>query len=353
MRKTTRLASLVLALTATLATAGGDNWMTDFEAAKKKATAENKDLLVDFTGSDWCGWCIKLSDEVFKHEAFDKGVADKFVLVELDYPRDKSGQSEAVQKQNDELKNKYSIQGYPTILLMDGKGRPFAKTGYQAGGPEKYLTHLDELRAKRISRDKSLAAAAKLEGVEKATALVAVLKELPEDHLSHYSDIMDEISKLDPEDKSGFVADQKFKQARKKLDEQIMLSMRGGKSDTIGATIDKFIAEHKLEGEQKNELVAVKLQISVQGLMRAGEVDKALALIDSQIAESKATGESKQALLGLKMGPLINGKKFDEAAKVIDAIIEAGPETRAGKFATQFKPRLAKMKEEAAGKSGE
>ena len=81
------LAGLALALTASFATAAGDEWMTDFEAAKKKAAAENKDLLVDFTGSDWCGWCIKLVDEVFKHDSFKKGVADKFVLVELDFPK--------------------------------------------------------------------------------------------------------------------------------------------------------------------------------------------------------------------------------------------------------------------------
>ena len=135
MRITTHLASLALALTTSLATAGGDGWMTDFEAAKKKATAEKKDLLVDFTGSDWCGWCIKLSDEVFKHDAFKKGVADKYVLVELDFPKDKSKQSEATQKQNAELQKKYKIRGFPSILLMDGEGRPFAQTGYQAGAP--------------------------------------------------------------------------------------------------------------------------------------------------------------------------------------------------------------------------
>ena len=89
--KKTMLASLLLALTVSLSTAAGEGWMTDFEAAKQKAAAENKDLLVDFTGSDWCGWCIKLVDEVFKHDAFKQGAADNFVLVELDFPQDKHG----------------------------------------------------------------------------------------------------------------------------------------------------------------------------------------------------------------------------------------------------------------------
>ena len=61
--------------------ASGDGWMTDFEAAKEKAKKEGKDLLIDFTGSDWCGWCIKLSKEVFEQEAFKKEAPQSFILV--------------------------------------------------------------------------------------------------------------------------------------------------------------------------------------------------------------------------------------------------------------------------------
>ena len=79
---------------------GAGNWHTDFEAAKKQAAKEKKDLLIDFTGSDWCGWCIRLKKEVFDEAAFEKGVADHFVLVELDYPRDKSKLSEKTKAQS-------------------------------------------------------------------------------------------------------------------------------------------------------------------------------------------------------------------------------------------------------------
>ena len=170
-------AGAVLSLITTLH-AGGEGWTSDFKAAKAQAAKEGKDLLIDFTGSDWCGWCIKLNKEVFKHDAFKNGVKDKFVLVELDFPRDKSKLDEATQAQNKELGEKYGVRGYPTILLTDAEGRPYAKTGYRRGGPEAYVTHLDEFQASRIKRDESFAAAAKLEGVEKAKALVAALKEL-------------------------------------------------------------------------------------------------------------------------------------------------------------------------------
>lgn len=348
MRNTTKLASLALALTVSLATAGGDGWISDFAAAKKKAAAEKKDLLVDFTGSDWCSWCIKLNDEVFKHDAFKKGVADKYVLVEIDYPKDSSKMSEETKKQNEELKETYSIQGYPTIMLMDAQGRPFAQTGYEAGGPENYLTHLETLRAKRIKRDEALAAANKLTGVDKAKALTSALKELPEEQLSHYSGIMDEITKLDPEDKSGFVKAQKAKEAKKKFQGEIMTAMQSGKADTVPAMIDTFISDNKLEGEEKKELLETKLQIQVRTAAQAGDADKALSLVDSYITETKAAGEDKQNLLGLKMGVLMQGQKFDEAAKVIDAIIAIDPNSKTGKFAEGFKPRLKQMKEQAA-----
>ncbi len=77
---------LIAAFSLTPASAGGEEWSHDFAKARTAAASENKDLLVDFTGSDWCSWCIKLNKEVFGHEAFRSGVKDSFVLVELDYP---------------------------------------------------------------------------------------------------------------------------------------------------------------------------------------------------------------------------------------------------------------------------
>jgi len=348
MKKTLKFAAVALALTTSFATASGDGWMTDFAAAKKKAATEKKDLLVDFTGSDWCGWCIKLNKEVFQHDAFKKGITDKYILVELDYPRDQSKLDEATKTQNAKLQKAYKVQGFPTILLMDPQGRPFAKTGYQAGGPEKYLEHLKELQTKRTKRDKAFAEAEKLSGVAKAKALVAALKDLPEDYLSHYQSVIDEIAKLDPKDESGFVKAQKTKEAKNKLQNEIMGAMRSGKADTVPAIIDKFIADHQLTGDDKKQLLETKLQIQVSTLAQAGKTDESLALVDQYIKEHNAKGEEQQNLLGVKMGVLIQGQKFDTADKVLDEIIAIDPKSKTGKFAEQFKPKLKEMKEAAA-----
>ncbi|MCP4710984.1 MAG: thioredoxin fold domain-containing protein [Planctomycetes bacterium] len=132
-------------------------WIEDFDQAKKLAAEQGKDLLVDFTGSDWCGWCIRLDKEVFSHDVFKEKAPEKFVLVKLDYPRDKSKMTEDIIKQNEVLAKEYPFPGYPTIYLMDPQGRPYAQTGYQEGGPEKYIEDLDRLVTFKTKRDAALA----------------------------------------------------------------------------------------------------------------------------------------------------------------------------------------------------
>ena len=101
-------------------------WQTDFEAAKSKAKAEKKLLLVDFTGSDWCGWCIKLKGEVFDKESFKTAAPKQFVLVELDFPQQKK-LSDELKKQNAELQKRYKVLGFPTILVLDAEGQVVAR----------------------------------------------------------------------------------------------------------------------------------------------------------------------------------------------------------------------------------
>lgn len=135
-----------LSLLSAPAYAGGEGWFDDFDEAVKVAKAEKKDLFVDFTGSDWCGWCIKLDSEVFSHEEFMTGVKDKFVLVALDYPRSDEAKAKVPDpERNAELVQKYNVRGYPTILLMNSDGIVYGQTGYKEGGPTAYVEHLDEM----------------------------------------------------------------------------------------------------------------------------------------------------------------------------------------------------------------
>ena len=136
------LATFALCLSA-LSLPAADAWLTDLDEGIKVAKAEKKAILVDFTGSDWCGWCIRLKKEVFDQKEF-AAVSKDFVLVELDYPQKKK-QAAEVKAKNKALAERFAIEGFPTIMLLDAEGVPFAQTGYQEGGPVKYLAHLTEL----------------------------------------------------------------------------------------------------------------------------------------------------------------------------------------------------------------
>lgn len=124
-------------------------WVKDWAKATAQAKAEGKDLLIDFTGSDWCGWCVKLEGEVFAHAAFLEKATKDFIFVFLDFPRGAEPKKDVVDPaMNEKLKDAYGVQGFPTIILANAEGLPYARTGYQEGGPEGYLTHLSELRSK-------------------------------------------------------------------------------------------------------------------------------------------------------------------------------------------------------------
>ena len=137
-------AALALGAFARVGCAAEGLWQTDFKAAQAKAKEEKKYLLVDFTGSDWCGWCIKLHNEVFDKEPFKTEAPKQFVLVELDFPQ-REGTVRRLKKQNKELAEKYKIEGFPTVLMLDAEGQVIARTGYREGGPEEYLKQLAEL----------------------------------------------------------------------------------------------------------------------------------------------------------------------------------------------------------------
>ena len=125
-------------------TAVGGLWKTDYEESLKTAKEENRFLLLDFTGSDWCGWCKKLDKEVFSKKAFKEFAAANLICVELDFPRGKK-LSKDLRKQNGSLAKKFGVRGYPTVIVLDPAGKKLATTGYRKGGADKYVEYLQKL----------------------------------------------------------------------------------------------------------------------------------------------------------------------------------------------------------------
>ena len=127
------------------AQASKPGWVTDQPQALAKARTEKKLVLMDFTGSDWCGWCMKLDKEVFSTPEFQKYAQDHLVLVELDFPHKKQ-LPPALKTQNDMLGKKYAIEGFPTIIVLDPQGNKVGELGYQPGGPVAFIAALEKLK---------------------------------------------------------------------------------------------------------------------------------------------------------------------------------------------------------------
>ena len=121
-------------------------WHEDLKEAVTISQKENKPLMLFFTGSDWCGWCIRLQKEVFFKPEFTKWAAENVVLVELDFPR-KKAQSQELRAQNAQLQQQFQVRGYPTIWFVkadkNSSGQvnlsQLGRTGYVKGGPAAWI----------------------------------------------------------------------------------------------------------------------------------------------------------------------------------------------------------------------
>lgn len=264
------------------------SWVNDFEAAKKKAVVEKKDMLLFFSGSDWCHWCQKLDQEVFSQEKFAREAEKDFILVNIDFPRKKE-LAKSIKEQNQQLQKKYGIRGFPTVILTDATGIPYARTGYQQGGVDAYLVHLDnfhDLEAKKLGL---LAEADKKSGLERAKLLDQALALMMENHLlGDRSKLMEEIVALDPDNKAGLK--------------------------------EKYLLQQKVAPIEKE-------------LRKTGNFDQALTDIDELLKkETTLKPEDRQRLYLFKAGICLKGKRDREAGiSNLEQAAKAAPETKIAK----------------------
>lgn len=122
----------------------GLEWLTDVPMALDKARRENKIVMLDFTGSDWCGWCMRLKREVFDQPEFAAFAQENIVPVEVDFPHAKP-QSVEQQAANQELAQKYQIRGYPTLIYLNSAGQKIAEGGYIEGGAKNFITATERI----------------------------------------------------------------------------------------------------------------------------------------------------------------------------------------------------------------
>lgn len=140
------LLTLSASLLALQLTAAELKWLTDLPTAQAQAKKEKKMVMLNFTGSDWCGWCTKLKKDVFSTKEFNEYAAANLVLVEVDFPRTKKlgAKQEAA---NDALMAKHKVQGFPTLIVLNADGHQVGQLGYEAT-PQPFIAKLEVARKK-------------------------------------------------------------------------------------------------------------------------------------------------------------------------------------------------------------
>ena len=142
---------IILGITLFISSLGfSQNWQTDFEQAKKIAADQNKNIIIVFSGSDWCAPCIKLDKNVWQSEVFKTEAAKDWVLVKADFPRKKANElSKEQTEHNRELAEKYNIEGsFPLVVLLEKNGKILGKMGFKNVSPEDYIKMIHALERK-------------------------------------------------------------------------------------------------------------------------------------------------------------------------------------------------------------
>lgn len=286
-------------------------WSDDLEASAKEAAAANKPLIVEFIGSDWCGFCRKLEKDVFSTAEFKEGVKGKYVFVQLDLPNDKSRISPENFQRNVLLKEKYAAEGMPTILFLDGAGKPFAHTGYAPVGPGEYLQHFESLSGLREMRDKAFAEAAKLEGIDKAKMLMhgLAMMNLSEVLLDRfYADEIGFIKSIDPKDETGFFRGMRQKKMIMDYQRDINSFIAKKKFKEAHGITDAMIETSGYKGVMLQQFVVIRGRLHAY----EGNPDKALEVLE----EARVIAPESQLCIEIdKLKEQIFAKKAGETTE--------------------------------------
>lgn len=260
--------------------ARGETWTTDLKAARAQAADQGKDLLLSFTGSDWCPDCIRLKNDILVTGEFRKAMAPHFVLVELDFPRDQAGIPAARLSRNEKLLEDYSVVEFPTLVLADPDARPYALTTlttHRPAGAGDYVQHLLELKQRRKVRDEALKEAEHLDGLPKARALVTAIADYPDCTVAaFYRPVVEAILEADPEDRTGFQEAREYRLARSTYEKQVATLLETGEFEATVAAADAFVARHDPTGVERQKVLLPKLMATVE----TGSRDDCLKLLE-------------------------------------------------------------------------
>jgi hypothetical protein len=232
------------------------------------------------------------------------------------------GQPEAIDPQHQQLADTYEFQGFPTIMLFDKQGRPFAQTGYQPGRSQAYNAHLEEFRLARVDRDTSLIAADKLQGTERAKKLDEALADVPADLLfPAYESVVEEIIQLDKDNTAELrsqyedrLANHQFMARVQAIEKQIPSAEN---PDAILADIAKVAKE--FGGDPRRNYVVTMFQINV--LNYFDRIDDVLTVAAAALKNESLDNDYRANLFMTQLHILNQAERQEDALTIANNAI--------------------------------
>lgn len=300
------------------ASTSGAEWMTDLEAAKTKAKAENKAVLVDFTGSDWCGWCVRLRQTILNTPQFQQYAADKFVLMEVDVPRNVAKIGAELHARNKEITRRYGITTFPSMLVLTPEGEVVG--GFIGGRDtiEHVISPLDEA----LSTQSKMEEARSLQGEARAKALMQVYEELPETLHPYFRHLQDEIAQHDPQNTTGIhtrIAEINRMAALEQLSQSQDMDYTAALAE-----FDKAYAEvsadnqHKIQRMRLNYLEKLQHRLVMNAATTADVLElKKILLLTAEYSDPRDAEALKQEINTMFQNPeeVLNSLKEKQQAK--------------------------------------
>lgn len=302
---------VVAALVAGIAGAS-EAWSTNPAEAMQQAVAQKKGVMLEFTGSDWCGACIMQKKQALSLPKVQEGITAAFIPVELDFPRKKQ-QDEQTKAMLETYKKSYGITGFPTLVYTDAQGRPVhTVVGY--ANPDQVMkdaaTAAEALKTQQALTEKL---AGRLTDEQRRDALVQLLKTVPQSSIpTFYKPSLEELAKLDPKDASGIRAALNRK--------ELLNTQREELADTF---------------RQKN--------IHILAEQNPGE---ALSIMGGYLKKDGLLPEVKQAVLMQKVNLLMQQNRVNELEQPLKEAVALLPESFEGKMCGRLLEKLPEIKKE-------
>ncbi|MBQ3526533.1 MAG: thioredoxin family protein [Akkermansia sp.] len=252
-------------------------WSTDLEAAKAQAAASGKSILVDFTGSDWCGYCIRLKKDVFDTPEFEALTKDSLVFVEIDVPRDVARIGEELHKKNQALCKQYKVAGFPTIMIMSPEG--YIIGGFVGGAN---MARVKDCLSAAETNAAKVKHAATLQGAERAKLLAEVHNGLPRDLKAANTAMVNAIVEADENNVTGMKD----------------LAKATAELDSLIKALSKTAREPEKALVMVNEALTTCYPVNREELlMLKGQIIMAMVNRDLQVADSVEDVEAIKALM--------------------------------------------------------